>query len=327
MRRFKMSPSVLVLSFALFCFAGGSVFAQDYPKKPIQFVAAAPPGGNTDFLARLIGQKLSERWGQPVVIDNRVGATGNIGTNYVAKAAPDGYTILLAWVGTQAVNPSMFRNLPYDPVNDLVGVTQLVSYDFIVVVHPSVPAKSLKELVALAKSKPGQLNFASSGMGSLAHLVGELFKMNHGVDLVHVPYKGAGPAVVDFLAGRIQVMFDVIRNVRQHIEAGKLRALAMCSPKRSPIFPDLPTVIEEGFPDMVASGWYGVMGPAKTPKAILNKLSSEIGKILQMPDVKDRLYNAGFDIKPSTPEEFSDFVKAEIERYTKIVKACGARFD
>jgi len=324
--KIKIRSSILALFFAVLWLAAGSAFAQDYPNKPIRFVAPGVPGGNTDYLARLIGQKLSETWGKPVVIDNRPGATGNIGTNIVAKAAPDGYTILLAWVGTHAVNPHMFHDLPYDPVKDFEAITQLVSYDMLTVVNLSVPAKSLKELVALAKSNPGKLNFGTSGIGSTAHLYGELLKMNYGINLVHVPYKGSAPAITDLLGGRIEVMFDVIRNVQSYIEAGRLRALAIANTKRSPVFPNLPTVIEAGFPDMLLSGWYGILAPAKTPKAIVNKLNHEIVKILQTPDVRDRLTNAGFEVKPGTPEEFTSLLYADLEKYGKIIKACGARF-
>jgi tripartite-type tricarboxylate transporter receptor subunit TctC len=308
--------------------AAGSALAQDYPVRPIRFVVPYPPGGFTDLLARAIGQKLTESWGQAVVVDNRSGGGSTIGTEIVAKAPPDGYTILLV-APDLAINPSLYRDrkLPYDAVKSFVPVTLAAWSPVILALHPSVPARSVGELVALAKSKPGQLNYGSGGIGTGAHIAMELFKSMTGVNMVHVPYKGVGPAVTALLAGQVQLMFGQMPITLPHVEAGKLRALAVASAKRSSAMAELPTVAEAGVPGFEVTPWFGVVAPAGTPKEIVNKLNTEIVKILQMSDVRQRLSGLGAEPAGSTPDEFAAHIKAEIAKLGEVVKKSGARAD
>jgi tripartite-type tricarboxylate transporter receptor subunit TctC len=301
--------------------------AQGFPNKPIRLIVAFSAGGPTDVLARAIGQKLSETLGQQVAIDNRPGAGGNIGSEIVAKAPPDGYTLVMGIVGTHAINPSLYSKMPYDPVKDFAPVILTASATITMVAHPSVPARSVKELIALAKSKPRQLNFASPGNGTPQHLAGELFKTMAGVDIVHIPYRGAAPAIIDLLGGQVSLAFVSLPAALPHVKARKLAALGISASKRSAVAPDVPTIAESGLRGYEAENWYGVLAPAGTRREIVNKLNSEIVKVLQMPDVKERLYNQGFDILSSTPEEFAAYIKSEIIKWAKVVKDSGAKID
>jgi tripartite-type tricarboxylate transporter receptor subunit TctC len=308
-------------------FVCASVQAQSYPSKPIRIIVPFPPGGATDILARAVGQDLTRQWGQSVVIDNRGGAGGNLGTEAVAKSAPDGYTLVMGTVGTHAINMSLYSKMPYDTVNDFAPVSLVASVPNVLVVHPSLPVKSVKDLIDLARSKPNGVNFASSGNGTSIHLSGELFKTLAGVQMVHIPYKGSGPAMADLLGGQVPLMFDNLPSAIQHIRAGKLRAIAVTSAVRSPALPDLPTIAEAGLPGYEASSWFGILAPAATPKDIVAKLSSAIQSGLQTPEMRERFSSQGAEPIGGTPEQFAAHIKAEIAKWAKVVKAAGAKLD
>jgi tripartite-type tricarboxylate transporter receptor subunit TctC len=299
--------------------------ADAYPAKPIRFVVAFPPGGGTDIIARSIAQKLSERLEQQVVVDNRPGAGGNIGTDIVAKSAPDGYTILMGSAGPLAINASLFAKMPFDPVRDLAPVTLAASTPNVLVVHPSLKAATVNELIALARTRPGEINFASSGHGTPAHLAGELFNSMAGVKLVHVPYKGAAPALADLLGGQVQLMFSTMPPALPHVKDGKLRALAVTSRKRSRATPDLPTVDEAALPGFEANTWHGVVLPAGTPPAIIARLNREIVAILHLHDIVERLSSQGAEALGSTPEEFAAYIRSETLKWAKVVRDSGAK--
>ena len=303
------------------------VHAADYPVKSVRFVIAFPPGGASDVLTRFVGGRLSESLGQSLVYDNRPGAGGNIAGEIVAKSPPDGYTLLMGNNAILATNASLYKNMGFDPVKDLAPVVLLASQPNILVVHPSLPVKSVKELVALAKARPGQLNYASSGSGLAAHLAGELFKTLTKTSMVHIPYKGAGPALIDMLAGQCQVMFATALSVQPHLKTGRLRPLAVTTAKRSPTLPELPTVAEAGVPGFEATTWHGVVVPAGTPQAVIARLNGELNKVLQMPDVRERLTTQGAEVIGGTPKEFADYIKAEIPKWAKVIKDSGARAD
>ena len=303
------------------------VFAQpQYPVKPLRLIVPYPPGGGTDTLARLLVQKLSEALGQQVVLDNRPGAGANIGVEAAAKSPPDGYTLLLATIAN-AISASLYSKLNYDLVKDFSSVTLLATTPHMLVVHPSVPARSVKEFVALATARPQQLAYSSSGSGTPSHLAGELFASMTGVRLVHVPYKGGGPSVIALLSGEVSVGFATMPSVIPHVKAGKLRALAVTTAQRSPSFPQLPTISEAGVPGYDAGSWYGLLVPAGTPKEVVARLNAETVKLLKLPEVKERLDSAGFEVLVSTPEEYAAFTRNEIEKWAKVVKASGARAD
>ena len=299
--------------------------AADFPTKPIRFVVPFAPGGSTDTLARTMGQKVSASLGQQVVVDNRTGANGNIGMEIVAKAPPDGHTIVLGYIANVGIGPSLFDKLPYDPVKDYEPVTLIATSPNVLVAHPSVPAQNLKEVIALAKAKPGTLSFASTGVASVGHLTGELLNQLAGVKINHVPYKGSGQAVTDILGGHIQLMYAGFSSTLTHIKSGKLRALAQTGAKRSAALADVPTIAEQGFPGFEATAWYGVMAPAKTPKPIVGRLNAEFVKALKAPDVREKLSALGFEIEASTPEHFGAYIKSEIKKWAKVVKASGAK--
>jgi tripartite-type tricarboxylate transporter receptor subunit TctC len=302
-------------------------YAADYPNKPIRLVVPFAAGGTTDFLARAIAQDLGTSMGTTVVVDNRPGAGGNIGSDLVARSEPDGYTLLLGTVGTHAINASLYKKMPYDTVKDFAPISLVASVPNILVVHPSVPAKSVKELIALAKAKPGTLAFASSGNGSSIHLSGELFKSMAEVDMFHVPYKGSGPALTDLVGGQVQLMFDNMPSSFPHVKAGRLRALAVTSAKRSPAAPDVPTIAESGVPGYEAVAWFGILAPAGTPPEIVKKLNTEIAKTLKSPEVTKRLASQGAEPVSNTPEQFAAYIKSEMAKWAKVVKASGAQVD
>ena len=300
---------------------------QSYPAKPIRFVIPFPPGGPADIFGRTIGQQLSDRWNQQVVIDNRAGAGGNIGADIVAKAPADGYTILMGFVGTHAINPSLYRSMPYDNIRDFAPVGLVATATIVLVTHPTVQAKSVKELIALAKTKPGGLTFGSPGNGTPQHLAGELFNTMAQVKTTHIPYKGAVPALQDLLGGRISYIFSSMPPALPHVKLGKINALAVTSTKRSPATPELPTVAESGLPGYEVINWYGVLAPAGTPQAIVAKLNTEVTRIMLLPEVKERLAAQGAETMTSTPQEFASFIRSETEKWAKVVKFSGARID
>jgi tripartite-type tricarboxylate transporter receptor subunit TctC len=297
--------------------------AQEYPAKPVRMIVGFAAGGGTDTTARPIAQKLSELFGQQVFVDNRPGAAGNIATDIAAKATPDGYTILMGTVAALAINPSLYANLPFDPERDLAPVTQAVDSTNILSLHQSVPANSVKELIELAKSK--SLNYGSSGVGGTGHLAGELFNLMTGVKLVHVPYKGGAPAMVDLVAGRVELVFATAASAVPQIKAGKIKGIAVTTGRRSALMPELPTIAEAGLAGYDANNWYGLMVPANTPRAIIDRLNAETVKVLNMPEVKTFLFNQGLEAAPSTPEEFGAYIRSERAKWAKIVKASGAK--
>ena len=321
----RRSWSIAAAALAAAVFAA-TAQPQDYPAKPIRVVVPFPPGGGTDLMARTVVQKLGESLGATVVIDNRGGAGGTIGTEAAAKSPPDGYTLLVV-SGAHAINPSLYRKLPYDTVRDFAPVTMFTSGPGLLVVHPSVPARTVKEFIALAKSRPGQLNYASAGIGTPPHLAGELFKTMAGVDMVHVPYKGNGPAYTDLVGGHVSVMFPTIPTAIPHVRAGKLRALAVTTRQRTAVAPELPTISESGVPGFDVSSWYGLLAPAGTPAAVVTRLQREIAKVLRLPEVGEKLVAQGLDLVGNTPEEFAAILKSEIAKWAKVVKASGARVD
>jgi tripartite-type tricarboxylate transporter receptor subunit TctC len=314
-----------ILSGALLLGAVSAVLAQAYPTRPIRFIVPFAPGGSTDTLARTLGIKLGEALGQQVVVDNRAGGNGNIGTDLVAHAAPDGYTILLGYIANLAIGPSLYTKLPYDPVKDFAPITLLAVAPNILVVHPSVPAKNFQEFIAYAKANPTKINFASAAIASPGHLSGELLNLAAGIHMQHVPYKGAGQAVVDLVGGQVQVMVSGMSSVMPHIKAGRLRPLAVTGARRSPAVPEVPTIAESGFPKFEATAWYGVLAPAGTSSAIVTRLHDEIIRALKMPDVKERLEYGGFEIIGGTPAAFGTYIKTEIKKWAPMVKASGAK--
>ncbi len=301
--------------------------AQTYPIRPIRWVVTYPPGGPTDVVARAIGAKLTEAWGQQIVIDNRAGAGGVIGTDIAAKAVPDGYTLLFGTSAGLTINPALNSKLPYDAVKDFAPVSLLVLNPQILVVHPAVPVNSVKELIALAKARPGQLNYASVGLGSPNHMGMELLKALTGIDIVHVPYKGTGPAITDLLGGQVQVMFNSMPSVIPLVASGKLKGLAVGSVQRSPAVPDIPTVAEAGVPGFENVTWYGMFAPAKTPHDIIVKLNKQVVQILASPEMAQRLASQGAEPRSSTPEELTKFMRVESERWKKVIKTAGIKVE
>ena len=314
------------LAVALLALATGPALAQTWPAKPVRWISPFAPGGGADITSRAIGLKLSEYWGQQVVIDNRGGAGGNIGTELAAKSPPDGYTILLGTVGAMAVNPSLFSKLPFDPVKDFVAVTQAAEALNALVVHPSLPAKNVKEFIALAKRRPGELHYGSSGQGAADHLSGELFDRLTGTKMVHVPYKGGAPAMLDLMAGNVQLIFATIATSAGNIKAGKIRALGLTGKTKYELMPELP-LISQTVPGFEAVNWYGVFLPAGTPKPVVDKVHADVLKALQHPDTKKRMLDSGIVAVWSTPEQFLAFQKAEIQKWAKVIKDANIRIE
>jgi len=308
-------------ALALAAAAGGAI-AQAYPTKPIRLIVPFAPGGPADIQARLIGPKLTEAWGQPVIVENRAGGNTIIATELTARSDPDGHVVQVISAGF-AINVSLYAKLPYDSLRDFAPVTQLTSGPAIVVVHPSLPARSIRELIQLARSRPGQLTYASAGLPS--QLAVELFKVMTGTSLVHVPYKGAAPAMIDLIAGHVQISFPTIIGALSYVRAGRLRGLATTGAKRTPAAPDLPTMIEAGVPGYEAANWFGTAVPARTPPAIVSKLSLEIGRALRMADVSERLLSQGMEPVSNTPDDFSKYIQSEMMKWAKVVKASGAK--
>ncbi|MBI3068856.1 MAG: tripartite tricarboxylate transporter substrate binding protein [Betaproteobacteria bacterium] len=321
----------LALLGALFGAAGAAAWAQGaaagYPSKTIRFVLPYPPGGGTDTIARPLAQRLTEALGQQVVVENRGGAGGAIGMEVVARTAPDGYTIVLAVTAQLAVNVSLYKRLPYDPVRDYAPITLLATGPYLLVVHPSLPVKSVKELIALARARPGDLTYASSGNGSGGHLAAALMNSMAGIKMLHVPYKGGGPALVDVLAGQVQILFATYAASRGHIQSGRVRALGVSTAKRPAALPDLPTIAESGLPGYDSGVWYGILAPAGTPREIVAKLNGEMIRALNHPEFRNLLVNGGIDPIGSTPEELGRYIKSEIAKWAKVVKDAGVRID
>jgi tripartite-type tricarboxylate transporter receptor subunit TctC len=324
----EMQRSIRRAALALATLACTTIaFAQSYPTKTIKFLVPFPPAGSTDISARAVAGKLGERLGQPVVIENRPGAGGNIGTDVVAKAAPDGYTLIVGTVGTHAINASLYSKMPYDHIKDFAPVILLSSTPNVLVVHPSLPVNSVKDVINLAKSKPGELTFASSGSGTSIHLSGELFKSMAGLQMIHIPYKGSGPMQIDLISGQVNMSFDNLSAAMTQIKAGRLKALAVTGTSRSPMLPDLPTVAESGLPGYEATSWNGIFAPAGTPKEIIDKLNRELNAILQSPDTRKFFAEQGGEAGGGTPEQLGAFVRSETVKWAKVVKESGAKVD
>ena len=317
----------MVVVVAVLGLDASAALAQGYPAKPIRVIAAFPPGSVSEILGRVVGHKLTEAWGQPVVVETRPGAGGTIAADAVAKAAADGYTLLMGSSAELTVGPNLYSKLSYDPLKHFAPVILVAVVPNLLVVHPSVPATTVKELVAVVKSKPGQLNFASSGNGTTGHLAGEMLKAVAGIDMVHIAYKGSPPALTDTLAGQTSLMFGPIVTALPHTRAGKLRALAVSSPRRSSAAPEVPTMVEAGFPDFEASIYFGISAPTGTPREIVARLNAEIGKALQVPEVRQTLLKQGAEPLGGTPEAYAAHIKAEIAKWARVVKISGARID
>lgn len=316
----------MALCAVTLAFAASGARTQDYPDKPVRFIVGFSPGGGSDILARLISEKLTASWGRPVVVDNRSGAGGTTAVTIAARAPADGYTLLMI-SGSQITNATFITKLPLDIRKAFAPVTQATSQPYLLVVHPSVPAKTVRELIALAKARPGQLNYASSGTGSFAHLGMELFKNLAGVDMVHIPFKGSGQALIDLLAGQVQVALTSAISGMPHVNSGKLRALAVTSLKRSPVTPQLPAVAESGVPGFSVDGWYGVVAPAGTPAAIVNKLNAEIVRLLESQAVRDHLAKDGAIPAASTPRQFAATIREELEKWSKVIATSGIKVE
>ena len=321
----SMLRTTLVLLSAACCTTGA---AQDFPVKPIRMLVGFAPGGGTDVVARILAPKLTEMWGQQIVIDNRAGATGTIAAGFVAQAPPDGYTLLMGHASTNTIAPNLYAKVPFDPVKDFAPVTLAGSVPQMISVHPSVPARSLQELIALAKSNPGQLTTPSSGYGSMSHIAGEVFMQMTGTKLVHVPFKGAGLSVQELIAGQVKVSFDTTPAVMPFVKTGRLRALAVAAPKRLASLPDVPAASEAGVPGFVMSSWYGVFAPARTPPAVVRTINAAVNRAQDLPDVKERMDQLGADdARTPTPEAFATMVKADLARYAKVIKSAGIRIE
>jgi len=310
----------------LLAFAAVAAAAQSYPAKAVHVVVPYPAGGYYDLLARVIGAKLQETWGQPFVVENRVGANGIIGTDYTAKAAPDGYTILMGGIGPLGINPSMYPKLPYNAVRDFAPIIHVATAPNVLVVHPSVPVRTVSELIALAKAKPGALTFSSAGTGSSQHLSGEMLKMIEGINMTHIPYKGSAPGVTAVLSGEVTMMFGTMADVVEHIRGNKLRALAVTGATRIAVLPEVPTMVEAGVAGYEATAWFGMVAPVAVPRDIIVKLNQEVGRILKMPDVLARISQQGSaEIVGGTPEQFGEFIRSEVVKWSKVIKEAGIK--
>ena len=324
----KSSMRLFAMLLAVLCTVTAPAFAQDkWPSKPIKYIVPFPPGGTTDTLARVIAQKLSVSLGQQVLVDNKPGAGGNIGSDFVAKSAPDGYTILGGTISSHAINASMYSKMPYDAVKDFIPITLIGTNANVLIVHPGNPAKNLAEFIAQSKAKPGTVNFASAGSGTSQHLSGELFKNMAGIDMVHVPYKGSAPAIQDVMGGQVTMMFDTMIVAGPQIKAGTVKALGVTSTTRVKGYDTIPTLNEAGVPGYEVVSWQGIFAPAATPKEIVQRLNTELVKILRMADVRERFEGLGLDVVGNTPEEFAAFQKSEIAKWAKVVKGANIKAD
>ena len=323
----KKTFVLLLCCTMMFAAALTSVSAQTYPSKPVRIIAGFSPGGGSDIFARLIAAKLQEMWGQPVLVENRVGASGTIGADAVAKSAPDGYTLFLANVSPNAMAPHVIKKLPFDALKGFAFITLIADTPNILVVNPSVPAKNVAELIAFAKAHPGKLTFASSGQGSVQHFAAEMFKMAAGVDIVHVPFKGSGQAMADLIAGNVDINFDTMAAALPSVKTGKLRALAVTSPKRASGAPDLPTLAEQGLPGYAISTWYGLAAPAGTDPAIVAKIQQDVARAIQLPDIQKRFADLSAESGGMPPAEFDAFVRAEYDKYGRVAKQADIKVE
>jgi len=325
MKLFYIAVARMLAAGVLIALAGPIAAQQAYPNKPIRFITPYPPGGGTTVVARFVGQKLTESWGQQVLVDNRPGGNTIIGTEALVKSPPDGYTILLV-SSTHVINPSLLAT-PYDAIKDFAPVATLVGTEYLMVLHSSVPANNLREFIALAKSKPGQLNYASSGSGTTNHLAPELINILAGIKTQHIPYKGGGPALTDLIGGQVQMFMNNPQSLIPHVKSGKIKAIAITGQTRTPALAQVPTFTEAGLPGINMNAWFGVLAPAGTPREIIDKLSSEIGKILAMPDTKEKFASQGLESFISTPDQFSALMKADMARYASVIKAANIKFE
>jgi tripartite-type tricarboxylate transporter receptor subunit TctC len=306
---------------SLACIGAG---AAAYPDRPVRFVVPFAPGGTNDILGRVVAEKLSQRMGQPFVIDNRAGANSIVGTEITARASPDGYTIMIVAAGF-AVNPSIVRKLPYDTERDLAPIGLVAGGPYLMVINASIPAKTVAEFTAWAKARPGQVSYASVGVGSPPHLAAELYKLAAGLDIQHVPYKGGGAVIPDLLAGRVAMFFGSIATLRPHVQSGKLRAIAVTTPRRSSAMPDVPTFVESGLRGFDVTGWYGLLAPGRTPRAIVTRLNTELRSVLDDPDTRQRFTSQGMEPMPSTPEQFATLIRSEMAKWAKVIRAAGIK--
>jgi len=322
-RRSFALPGVMGMTLAAIVMASASVHAQNYPAKPVRVIAPFPAGGSSDLVARIVAQKMGEATGQQFIVDNRPGAGGTLGTELAARAPADGYTLVIGNFAPLAVNPHLQRKLPYDPVRDFTSISLLAVGTTVLVVHPSLPVKSVKDLVALARARPGQLNYGSGGSGTPAHLTGELFNLMAKVNTIHVPYKGTGLSINDLIAGQIQLVFASMPVGLPHVKSGRLRALAVTSEKRTSLAPELPTVAESGIPGFALDSWWGLNGPAQLPADVVSRLNALSAQVLKRADVREGLANLGLEPKASTPQDYAAFTRAEIDKLGKLVKTIG----
>ncbi|RPJ46838.1 MAG: tripartite tricarboxylate transporter substrate binding protein [Betaproteobacteria bacterium] len=327
MNKFRYLYPLILLSFGFISHTAVAQTAAKYPAKPVRFIAPFPPGGSTDLLARLVAQKLTEAWGQQVIVENRGGAAGTIGVELAARSAPDGYTIVMGHVGTFGVNPTLYPKLPYNAVRDFAPITVLATVPNGMAVHPSLPVKTARDFVALAKARPGELLYASGGSGSASHLAGEYFKLLTKIEMVHVPYKGTAPAMISMISGQTTMTITGMVALMPHVKSSRLKLLGVATMKRLSIMPDVPTIHESGVPGYDANQWYGVLTQAAVPRDIVTKLHADIVKVLARPDVKERLAADGAEPVANTPEQFAAHIKAEIARWAPVVKASGAKPD
>ncbi len=321
----KMQQPVGPIAVLVLLALASAADAQSWPSKPIRIISPYPPAGANDLLARIIAPKLSEQLGQPVVVENRAGATGNIGAELVAKAPADGYTLLMGQAGNLTINISLMAKMPFDPVRDFSPVTLVASTPNVLVVHPSLPVRTVKDLIALAKAKPGQINYATSGIGSPGHLAAELLNKSAGIRLVHIPYKGAAPALLDVVAGNAHLYFTSAVSAQPFIPSGRLRMVAVASAKRSPSLPEVPTVAEAGFPEFDVSSWWGVVAPASTPREVVMRLQVEIHRVIALPEIRTKLAEQGLDIATNTPEQFAAYIKSETAKWAKLIREVGVK--
>ena len=301
----------------------GPACAQNYPEKPIRLISPFPPGGGTDLMGRLIGQQFTKSWGQQVIVENKPGANGTIGSEFVAKSAPDGYTLLVGTMGTHGINASLYRKLPYDTVNDFAPITALITSPMMLLVHPSIPARSVREFIALAKARPGQITFSSAGTGSVGHLAGELLNSVAQVRLVHVPYRGSGPATIDLLSGQVQAMLGSPAATFAYVKAGRVRALAVTSSKRTAFMPEIPTLAESGLRDYDVTTWYGFWAPARTPRIIVQKLHAEVVRMLALPEIRQQLATQALEPHGNTPDEFALQIKTELVKWARVAASAA----
>ena len=318
-----MKPWITLIGALAFTANAATIYAQNYPARPMRLVVPFTAGGGTDLIARSVGAKLTETWGQPVVVDNRTGGTGAVGSLLVAQAPPDGYTLIMVTASTHAISPNFFRKPVFNPVKDFTPVTLMATSHEVVVAHSATAATSIKELIALAQAKPGALNYASAGTGTIGHVTAELFKIATNTNIAHIPYKGTGDAIRDLLGGQVNIMFGAPGAVIQHVRSGRIKALAICYRQRLPEMKDVPTMAEAGYPSVEASNWYAMLAPAGTPKPIITKLNQQIARILQLPEIKDQLYKQGYDAVSSTPEELGAMLATDLVKWGKVVKAIG----